>query len=103
MGEIISGVQVIKMYAWELPFARLIATARKLELKTLLQNAYVRALYMTFSLFTTRMALFCTILAILTMYGHENIRVSKIFMISYLFSAISHAMYDQFMKFSLIG
>jgi ATP-binding cassette subfamily C (CFTR/MRP) protein 4 len=29
MNEIIVGIQVIKMYAWEEPFARLIALARK--------------------------------------------------------------------------
>lgn len=54
MDEIISGVQVIKMYTWEEPFARLIAVARRLEMKEILKNAYVRALYMTFNLFTTR-------------------------------------------------
>lgn len=98
MDEIISGVQVIKMYAWEKPFGRLIATARRLELEMVLQNAYVRALYMTFNLFTTRMALFCTVLSILLMYGRENIMVSKIFMISYLFGAISHAMTQTFVR-----
>lgn len=98
MDEIISGVQVIKMYAWEIPFSRLIATARRLELQMVLKNAYVRALYMTFNLFTTRMALFCTVLSILLMYGRENIMVSKIFMISYLFGAISHAMCQTFVR-----
>lgn len=98
MDEIISGVQVIKMYAWEKPFAGLISDARQSELKMVLKNAYVRALYMTFTLFTTRMALFCTILSILLMYGRENITISKIFMISYLFGAISHAMCQTFVR-----
>lgn len=97
MDEIISGVQVIKMYTWEEPFAGLIAIARRLEIKEILKNAYVRALYMTFNLFTTRMALFCTVLVIL-MYEHKEIPVSKMFMISYLFAAISHAMCQTFVR-----
>lgn len=98
MDEIISGVQVIKMYAWEMPFSRLITTARRLELKMILKNAYVRALYMTFSLFTTRIALFCTVLAIIVIYGCKNVTVSKIFMISYLFNVISIAMCQAFVR-----
>lgn len=98
MDEIIAGVQVIKFYAWEESFAKLIALARRSELKVVLKNAYVRALYMTFNIFTTRMAMFCTVLSIILMYGRENISVSKIFMISYMFGAISHAMCQTFVR-----
>lgn len=98
MDEIISGVQVIKMYAWEKPFAKLIASARHMELKSVLKNSYVRAIYMTFNIFTTRMALFSTVLATVLLYGSENISVAKVFMVSYLFSAISHAMCQTFVR-----
>lgn len=57
------------MYAWEIPYTQLVALARKLELKVVRKNSYVRGLYMTFMLFTTRMALFCTMLAIALMGG----------------------------------
>lgn len=98
MDEIVAGVQVIKFYVWEKPFARLIAAARRAELNIILKNGYVRALYMSFSVFTTRMALYCTILSIILMYGRESIAVSKIFMISYMFSAISLAMCQSFVR-----
>lgn len=29
MNEIVSGIQVIKMYAWEKPFAKLVSMARR--------------------------------------------------------------------------
>lgn len=98
MDEIISGVPVIKMYAWEKLFSRLVAIGRRLELQQILKNGYVRALYMTFSIFTTRMALFCTVLSVFLIYGRENIKVSQIFMISYLFTAISQAMCRTFVR-----
>lgn len=52
MDEIVSGVQVIKMYAWEKPFCALIALARKLELKVVRKSSYIRGIYMTFNLYT---------------------------------------------------
>lgn len=48
MAEIISSIEIIKMYGWEKPFSKLISTARRSELQMVLKNAYVRALYMTF-------------------------------------------------------
>lgn len=41
MDEIISGVQVIKMYAWEIPFSKLITYARRMELKIVRKTSYV--------------------------------------------------------------
>lgn len=98
MDEMISGIQVIKMYAWEQPFTCLIAFARHLELKIVCKNSYVRALYMTFMLFTTRMAIFCTMLAIVLLYGKENITSGKIFVISAYFNAVSFAMSQMFVR-----
>lgn len=99
MDEIISGVQVIKMYAWEIPFAKSVALTRSLELKAVLKNAYVRAIYMTFNVFTTRMALFCTVVSFVFLYGDDNpITVAKVFKVSYILTAISHAMCQSFVR-----
>lgn len=98
MDEIISGVQVIKMYSWERPFAQLITFARKMELKIVQKSSYVRALYMTFMLFTTRMAMFCTILAIVLLYGSDQLTSDKIFVISVYFAMVSHTMSQMFVR-----
>lgn len=98
MDEIISGVQVIKMYAWEIPFAKLVATARQLELKIVRKTSYVRGLYMTFMLFTTRMAVFCTMLAIALLYGADKITADKVFVISSYFSIIAFTMSQLFVR-----
>ena len=98
MDEIISNVCVIKMYGWEKPFSKLIALARRSELKMILKNGYVRAIHMTMYLFTNRLALFCSVLSIILLYGRVNLTVSKIFVISNLFSMISYVMGHEFTK-----
>lgn len=98
MDEIISGVQVIKMYAWEVPFAKLVAKTRKLELNIIRKTSFVRGLYMTFTLFTTRMSVFCTILAIVMLNGSHEITADRVFVISSYFSIISLTMNQMFIR-----
>lgn len=96
MDEIISGVQVIKMYAWEKPFCTLVELARRLELKVVIKSSYIRGIYMTFSLFTTRMALYST-LVLLLMFGHE-LTADKVFVVSSYFNALSYTMSGMFVR-----
>lgn len=98
MDEIISGINVIKLYAWERHFTQLIALARKLELKVVKRNAYVRALYMTFAMFTTRIALFCSLLAIILLYGEGSITAAKVFVVSSYFSVIAQTLSQMFVR-----
>ncbi|XP_043594439.1 ATP-binding cassette sub-family C member 4-like isoform X2 [Bombus pyrosoma] len=96
MDEIISGVQVIKMYAWEKPFCALIETARKLELQVVSKSAYIRGIYMTFNLFTTRMALFCTLISML-LFG-DKLSIDKVFVFSSYFNILAHTMSGMFVR-----
>ncbi|XP_055319307.1 ATP-binding cassette subfamily C member 4-like [Sitodiplosis mosellana] len=98
MDEIINGVQVIKIYAWEKPFSNLVSTARKMELNIIRKTSFVRGLYMTFNLFTTRAAVFCTMLAIALLYGSDQITADKVFVISSYFSIISMTMGQIFVR-----
>ncbi|KAJ6646999.1 ATP-binding cassette subfamily C member 4 [Pseudolycoriella hygida] len=96
MDEIISGIQVIKMYAWELSFANLTEIIRGKELKIVLKNAYVRAMYMSLSLFTSRIALCASVVSVFLLYDRENLTVAKMFVVSALFNAVSSGMCETF-------
>lgn len=62
MNEIISGIQVIKMYTWEKPFSKLVEVARKKEIKEICNNSMLRALMLSFNLFINRVAIYLCIL-----------------------------------------
>lgn len=46
MSEIIQGIHVIKMYAWEMPFQRVVAEVRRREMKQIRYVAYARSVFM---------------------------------------------------------
>ncbi|XP_020296904.1 multidrug resistance-associated protein 4-like isoform X2 [Pseudomyrmex gracilis] len=96
MDEIISGVQVIKMYAWEKPFCAMIELARKLELRVVTKSSYIRGIYMTFNLFTTRMALYSTLITMLLF--NDDITADKIFVVSSYFNILSHTLTGMFVR-----
>lgn len=96
MDEIINGIQVIKLYAWEKSFKKLIGWAREKELKVIKKSSYVRALYMTFMLFTTRSALYCTMMAIVVL--GDELTASKVFVISSLYQIISSVLSQMFVR-----
>ncbi|KAF5288561.1 hypothetical protein FQA39_LY15340 [Lamprigera yunnana] len=58
--EIIQGIKVIKMYAWEKPFAKIIAKCRKLEINSFKVLFYIKGASLFYQLFTT-IALYITI------------------------------------------
>ncbi|XP_065723649.2 probable multidrug resistance-associated protein lethal(2)03659 isoform X2 [Drosophila suzukii] len=61
MTEIISGIQVIKMYAWELPFERLVSYARRKEINTIRHVAYIKGILLSFNKFLTRVSIFLSL------------------------------------------
>ncbi|KAG4069579.1 hypothetical protein HA402_006945 [Bradysia odoriphaga] len=63
MNEIIQGIQVIKMYAWEKPFGKMVAMARKKEIKVIRYVSYIRGILLSFIMFTTRVSIFVSLVA----------------------------------------
>ncbi|XP_044728783.1 ATP-binding cassette subfamily C member 4-like [Chrysoperla carnea] len=58
MNEIISGIQVIKMYAWEIPFEKFVEIARFNEIKKIKTSNYYRAASFSGVNFTERITIF---------------------------------------------
>nr|WBG67118.1 ABCC3 protein [Mythimna separata] len=62
MSEVINGIQVIKMYAWEIPFQKVVGEKRAEELKEVKTAIILRTVFIGFMMFTERAALFFTVL-----------------------------------------
>ncbi|KAH8278915.1 hypothetical protein KR018_011001 [Drosophila ironensis] len=54
MNEIISGIQVIKMYAWEKPFGKMVELTRFNEMRCIKQVNYIRGILISFAMFLSR-------------------------------------------------
>lgn len=63
MNEIIQGIQVIKMYAWERPFSKMVEYARKKEIHVVKYVSYIRGILLSFIMFTTRVSIFISLVA----------------------------------------
>ncbi|XP_039479923.1 probable multidrug resistance-associated protein lethal(2)03659 [Drosophila santomea] len=61
MTEIIAGIQVIKMYAWELPFEKLVAHARHKEVNAIRHVAFAKCLLYSFNRFLTPVSIFLSL------------------------------------------
>ncbi|KDR22129.1 probable multidrug resistance-associated protein lethal(2)03659 [Zootermopsis nevadensis] len=79
MNEIISGMEVIKMYAWEIPFAKLVNASRKNEIRAIRVSSYIKGILMSFIMFSTRISIFVTILAYVLL-GNQ-ITAEKVFVL----------------------
>lgn len=63
MNELIQGIQVIKMYAWEKPFEAVVSQSRCREIKLIRYASYLRGFNQSTMVFTERSTLYVTIAA----------------------------------------
>ncbi|CAI6361980.1 unnamed protein product [Macrosiphum euphorbiae] len=90
MNEIISGIQVIKMYTWEHFFTKLTEFARKKEIDQITKTAYIKATLLSFSMFNTRLALFLSVLLYVILGNY--ITASKVFIITSYYNILRVSM-----------
>ncbi|EDV27233.1 uncharacterized protein TRIADDRAFT_54972 [Trichoplax adhaerens] len=86
MNEIITGMRVIKMYAWEKSFAKVVTAIRKKEIKHILRIAYMRAFLVTMQFVSPLLMLYFSVV----MYGlfGNRLDIVKIFTVFSLLQGI---------------
>ncbi|KAG5331515.1 MRP4 protein, partial [Acromyrmex charruanus] len=67
MSELVAGIQVVKMYAWEKPFSKIVSVTRELEIKKIKFSSYVRAAYLAIIVFTERLTLYFALITFVVM------------------------------------
>ncbi|RZB40999.1 ABC tran and/or MMR HSR1 domain containing protein [Asbolus verrucosus] len=90
MNEILQGMQVIKMYTWEYAFAELINELRRSEIRVLKQTSYIRGTILSFIMFTTRLAIFLTILSYVV--RGKSITAEKVFVVTSYYQILRQTM-----------
>ncbi|CAG2105078.1 unnamed protein product [Medioppia subpectinata] len=69
MQEIIAGMRVIKMYAWEQPFAQLVATARKSEVKHIRSSNFLKGINLSVFFVILRLIVYACFVTYILMGG----------------------------------
>ncbi|KAJ8716037.1 hypothetical protein PYW08_013322 [Mythimna loreyi] len=89
MSELVEGVQVIKMYAWEKPFEKLVHRLRKLEVGYILRSSFVKGFSTALGVFTERFILFSAIATYVLIGG--DIRAQTAFSLVQYFNVMQLA------------
>jgi len=87
INEIISGIKVIKMFTWELPFGKLINFIRKMEIRHIRISLYIRNTTFMLALIQSRFQLFICILSYVLLGNY--ISVQKVFVVYTLFNVLN--------------
>ncbi|KAF5273607.1 hypothetical protein FQR65_LT04606 [Abscondita terminalis] len=89
MDEIIRGIEIIKMYAWEKSFAKLVAHHRRMEIKSLTKSSYIKGSFLIYFLYIS-VPLFLTILSYILL--GNSVDAKKIFYSTAIFNILAFNM-----------
>ncbi|XP_050058893.1 ATP-binding cassette sub-family C member 4-like isoform X5 [Aphis gossypii] len=94
MNEVISGIQVIKMYTWEKPFAELIKCIRKKEIKQIQSTLFMGIMTLSFQVVQTRLQLLISLISFLLL--GNNISIRKVFVVIAFYTVLQQPMTKHF-------
>ncbi|XP_061652405.1 multidrug resistance-associated protein 4 isoform X1 [Phyllopteryx taeniolatus] len=86
MNEVVSGIRIIKMYAWEKPFAALVSDVRRKEIYQIMMSSYLRGLNMASFFCASKIIVFITF-TLYVLLGNK-ISASRVFVTVALYTAV---------------
>uniref|UniRef100_A0A8C8HLH4 Multidrug resistance-associated protein 4 n=1 Tax=Oncorhynchus tshawytscha TaxID=74940 RepID=A0A8C8HLH4_ONCTS len=86
MNEVVSGIRIIKMYAWEKPFSALVNDVRREEISKIMSSSYLRGLNLASFFAASKIIVFITF-AVYVLLGN-TISASRVFVAVSLYGAI---------------
>ncbi|KAM6893207.1 ATP-binding cassette sub-family C member 4 [Lycodopsis pacificus] len=86
MNEVVSGMRIIKMYAWEKPFATLVSEVRRKEISKIMKSSYLRGLNMASFFCASKIIVFITF-TLYVLLGN-TITASRVFVTVSLYTAV---------------
>ncbi|EZA47173.1 putative multidrug resistance-associated protein [Ooceraea biroi] len=90
MNQVITGMQVIKMYVWEIPFYNLVETARKREMSVIKKYSILKQVALTFDCYVPRLCLFITILAYILFGNYIN--AETVYLVTAYYNVLRNSM-----------
>ncbi|XP_069577159.1 ATP-binding cassette sub-family C member 4-like isoform X2 [Brachyistius frenatus] len=86
MNEVVSGIRIIKMYAWEKPFAALVSEVRRKEISMIMKSSFLRGLNMASFFCASKVIVFFTF-TLYVLLGNV-ITASAVFVTVSLYTAV---------------
>ncbi|XP_077580290.1 ATP-binding cassette sub-family C member 4-like isoform X1 [Stigmatopora nigra] len=86
MNEVVSGIRIIKMYAWENPFSHLVTESRRQEINQIMKSSYLRGLNMASFFASSKIVVFVTFL-VYALVGN-SISASRVFVTVSMYGTI---------------
>ncbi|CAG9831240.1 unnamed protein product [Diabrotica balteata] len=86
MNELVAGIKVIKMYAWEKYFAKVVEAARTAEVSLISKTSAIKGLSLAFIVVTERVALYLTVITFVLL--GNKLTADKVFLSAQLYNSL---------------